>query len=131
MYVKSARCLFDVSQWKVANIKENRTKDGSIKCMFVIHAFQWHVAWTLQCRQSENFCQKYLSHHLIPTIYIWPFSSLVGEIVFCSYGCLFDVILLMSWAQWYFVLSCYACSFPSFFSFNLFFNISFCVLVCV
>lgn len=89
--------------------------------MFVIHAFQWHVAGTLQCRQSENSWQKYLSLHLIPTIYIWPYSSLAGEIVFCSLLCLFDVILLMSWAQWYFVRSCYARLFPSFFSSNLFF----------
>lgn len=101
--------------------------------MFVIHAFQWHVAGTLQCRQSENSWQKYLSLHLIPTIYIWPFSSLAGEIVFCSLLCLFDVILLMSWAQWYFVRSCYARLFPSFFSSNPFFFLRFflCVSVCV
>lgn len=131
MYVQPARCIFDVSQWKVANIKENRTKDRSIKCMFVIHAFQWHVAGTLQCRQSENSWQKYLSLHLIPTIYIWPFSSLAGEIVFCSLLCLFDVILLMSWAQWYFVRSCYARLFPSFFSSNLFFLTFLFVCFCV
>lgn len=100
--------------------------------MFVIHAFQWHVAGTLQCRQSENSWQKYLSLHLIPTIYIWPYSSLAGEIVFCSLLCLFDVILLMSWAQWYFVRSCYARLFPSFFSSNLlFFYVSFGVFLCV